>query len=359
MAQKIDGRLAYADLLRVFATMAVIVLHLAGGQMATVPVASSAWQVFNLYNGLMRWCVPVFVMLSGMFMLDPKRSLPLSKLLFHNGLRVFLALLFWGAFYALVDCVAAHGFGSLTFSVYLSALRAALLGADTHYHLWFLYMILGLYLVTPILRAFVRGASRGDLHWFFLLCFLFASLLPALFKLWPNATAPLHAWYDKLSIQLVLGYVGFYVAGWYLKEYTISRVAEIIWYVLGILGAVVTVWGTRVLSLRAGTLAEIFYSFFSPSVVLFSVAVVILFRYVLGVSDERSRRQRLSGVARISFGIYLVHDLFLMALRYFGITTLSFAPVLSVPILAAVVFLCSFALAWLIHHIPFLGWWLT
>ena len=41
-----------------------------------------------------------------------------------------------------------------------------------------------------------------------------------------------------------------------------------------------------------------------------STAVFVLFRYLLGVSDERSRRQRFSGVAKVSFGIYLVHVFF-------------------------------------------------
>lgn len=248
--------------------------------------------------------------------------------------------------------------GRLTWAGVGNALLGALRG-NTHYHLWFLYMILGLYLVTPILRAFVRGASRGDFHWFFLLAFLFASLLPTAFRLWPNATHIVKIWYDRLAIQTVLGYVGFYVAGYYLKEYTLGRLAEAVIYVLGVLGAVATVWGTRVLSLRSGGLDDTLYGYFSPNVVCFAVAVVVLFRYVLGVSDERSRRQRLGGVARIAFGVYLVHDLFLMLLRHFGVTTLSFAPVASVPVLAAGVFLCSLAVAWLISKIPFVGRWLT
>ena len=69
--------------------------------------------------------------------------------------------------------------------------------------------------------------------------------------------------------------------------------------------------------------------------------------------------QRLGGVARIAFGIYLVHDLFIMILRSLGVTTLSFAPVASVPALTAVVFLCAFGVAWLFSKIPFLGRWLT
>ncbi|MEL4860272.1 acyltransferase family protein [Pseudoflavonifractor phocaeensis] len=355
MARKIDGRLAYADLLRAFATLAVVVLHLAGSQMGAVAVSSSAWGVFNLYDGLVRWCVPVFVMLSGMFLLDPKRGLPLSKLLFHNALRILVCLLFWGTVYALAEFWAA---GDLSIRA-LCVAAASVLTGNTHYHLWFLYMILGLYLVTPVLRAFVRGASRGDFHWFFLLAFLFASLLPTAFRLWPNATHIVKIWYDRLAVQTVLGYVGFYVAGYYLKEYTLGRLAEAVIYVLGVLGAVATVWGTRVLSLRSGGLDDTLYGYFSPNVVCFAVAVVVLFRYVLGVSDERSRRQRLGGVARIAFGVYLVHDLFLMLLRHFGVTTLSFAPVASVPVLAAGVFLCSLAVAWLISKIPFVGRWLT
>lgn len=356
MAQKIDGRVVFADLLRVFATIAVVALHVAGSHMADVAVGSAAWNVFNLYDGLVRWCVPVFLMLSGMFMLDAKEGRSLGKLFFHNILRVLVCLVFWGGVYALADHWLAGG--APTWRGLWGAVLNALRG-DTHYHLWFLYAILGLYLVTPILRAFVRGASRGDFHYFFLLCFLFACLLPALFQVWPNATATLQTWYYRLNVQLVMGYVGYYVAGYYLRAFTISRLAEAIVYVLGVAGAVVTVWGTRALSLQAGGLADGLYSYTSPNVAAFSVAVVVLFRYVLGVSDERSRRQRVSGAARYTFGVYLVHDLFLTLLGGLGLTTLSFDPVFSVPVLTAVVFLCAFAAAWLLRHIPFVGRWIT
>ncbi len=97
----------------------------------------------------------------------------------------------------------------------------------------------------------------------------------------------------------------------------------------------------------------------TPNVAAMAVAVFVLFRYVLGISDERDRRRRMSGVARVSFGIYLVHDLFIMLLRALDITTLSFAPALSVPLLTAVVFLLSFAVAWLLSKIPFAGPYLT
>jgi len=134
-------------------------------------------------------------------------------------------------------------------------------------------------------------------------------------------------------LSMVLGYVGYYVLGYYLKEYTLSRPAEYLIYLLGIAGAAVTVGGTAWLSQQRGALAQTFYNYDSPNIALMSTAVFVLFRYLLGVSDERSRRQRFSGVAKVSFGIYLVHVFFLMLLRNFGITALSFPPVLSVPVL--------------------------
>ena len=353
MARTTDGRLAYADLLRAVATIAVIVLHLAGSQMHAVGVNTAAWTAFNTYDGLVRWCVPVFVMLSGAFLLDPKKSERWSTLALRI-LRIFVALVVWAAVYAVVDHVAAGG--RLSWSGFKAALWSAVLG-NTHYHLWFLYMIIGLYLVTPILRAFVRGASRADFHYFFLLTFLVAILLPTLLKFRPSQTVSLYL--NRLNIHLVLGYVGYYVAGYYLKHYTIGRIAEAIIYVLGVGGGFLTVWGTAVLSRRAGGLNDILYGYLTPNVCAMAVAVFVLFRYVLGISEERDRRRRMSGVARISFGIYLVHDLFIMLLRALDITTLSFLPALSVPLLAAVVFLLSFATAWLLSKIPFLGPYLT
>ena len=80
---------------------------------------------------------------------------------------------------------------------------------------------------------------------------------------------------------------------------------------------------------------------------------------MLGPSDARSPRRSTGAVARLAFGIYLVHEFFIMALRQWGITTLSFAPALSVPVLTAAVFLCAFAVAWVISKIPLLGRYLT
>ena len=354
MSKTSDGRLAYADLLRVLSIAAVVVIHVVSLWIYDVPAGSGAWNVYNVYDSLVRWCVPVIVMLSGMFLLDPKKSLTLPRLFLHHILRIFVALVVWGALYAIVDFGRVDGV--FTLAGIRSALYTALLG-NTHYHLWFLYVILGLYLVTPILRAFVQGASRKDFHYFFLLCFVAAYLLPTLLQLRPSQTVSVYL--SRLNLHMVMGYVGYYVAGYYLKTFTLGRVAEIIIYLLGIAGAAVTIWGTRVLSRQSGTLSGVLYDYMTPNVAAMAVAVFVLFRYLLGVSDERSRRQSLSGLAKITFGVYLIHDLFLMAYRHLGVTQLPLPPVLAVPAVTALALIPSAAVAWLISKIPFAGRCLT
>ena len=74
---------------------------------------------------------------------------------------------------------------------------------------------------------------------------------------------------------------------------------------------------------------------------------------------QGSRRQSLSGLAKITFGVYLVHDLFLIVYRHFGITQLPLPPVLAVPAVTALALIPSAAVAWLISKIPFAGRYLT
>ena len=352
------GRLVYADLLRVAAMLAVIVIHVSGGWLESLPVGTAGWQALNVWNSLTRWAVPIFVMCSGMFLLDPKRALPLPTLIFHHFLRLVTALLFWGVAYHLLYALLD---GTLRLQSIPQALYAVVLG-NTETHLWFLTMLMGLYLLTPLLRAFLRGASRGDLHWFLLLYFLLMMVLPLVLRLRGSQTATYYADHLYLNFTLSnppLAFVGYYVAGYYLKTYTLGRVAEWLIYLLGIAAAVATVGGTALLSARAGSLDMTFYSYLTPNICAMSVAVFVLFRYVLGVSDEPSRKGWVSAMSGCGFGVFLSHVIFLILLRRFGMTALPIPTAVAVPLLTLMVFLPSFALSWLLNRLPVVGRYLA
>jgi len=353
MSKTIDGRLAYADLFRAVALIGVVLLHVSLYYLDVSNVGTVAWNTANIYSGLTRWCVPAFAMLSGAFLLDPKHGMRLSALLLYL-LRVLLCLGLWSALYVLVDLLLA-GRG-LTLWGFLSAMENAMLGSS-HSILWFLYIILGFYLLSPILRAFVQGASRAVLHYALALSFLVAMLLPTVLAFFPNQTVSLYL--DRLQLYPVLGYFFYFIAGYYLKHYVIGRLVEAVIYVLGVAAMGLTVWGTGFLSGRAGDTSSLFTGYLSPTVALTAVAFFVLFRYVLGVSDERGRSRGVTALARCSFGVFLIHEIFYVLLRHFGAFSLAIPTALAIPLWTAVLLVPSFAIAWLLNAIPFVGKYIT
>ena len=96
------------------------------------------------------------------------------KSIFRKNLpRIAAAFLIWSTFYALYTALLNSRAGTPD-----SLWQIVTNIAFGHYHLWFIYMIMGLYLITPILRLFIKGASRRDLEYFLLLYFVFTLFLP-------------------------------------------------------------------------------------------------------------------------------------------------------------------------------------
>lgn len=341
--------MGWAGFFRVFTVFCGILLLLAREGQGLVAGGSGQWQVLSVYEGLTCWAIPALFMLWGMFALEGGKP-HLSATFTGLVLPAVCQLVFWGAVYA----VAAHllGGGTLSLQGVWGALVSAAKG-DTYFHLWVLYPLIGLYLVHPVLHRFVSSASRGEARYFLLLCFLLASVLPMWAAFDPDNLVI--AQLERLDIHLVLGWVGCYVAGWYLRHYTIGRVPEFVLYALGILGLALTLMGPGIF----GGGRELWYGYAAPNVVLTAAAFCTLFRYVLGISEERSRRRAVYEVGAYAFGIYLVHQLWVMIFRWFGISMLSLPIVLSVPLFALIFFLLSLPVAWLMNLIPGVGSRLT
>ena len=57
--------MVWLDNSRIIAIFAVVVLHAAVSPVVDTPFGSTDWWAGNLINAFSRWCVPVFVMISG------------------------------------------------------------------------------------------------------------------------------------------------------------------------------------------------------------------------------------------------------------------------------------------------------
>ena len=91
-----NNRIVYFDYLRIIAIFAVIVLHIAAHNWHGTDVNSFEWQMFNIYDSIVRWGVPVFVMISGALFLG--KDISIKKLYNKHIFRIFLSLIIWSTF---------------------------------------------------------------------------------------------------------------------------------------------------------------------------------------------------------------------------------------------------------------------
>lgn len=174
-------RTIWVDLLRVIAICLMMLYHLCGKGMwwATTEQYSTSffsaeYRTLIFFHMLSRVCIPVILMISGMFMLDPEKELSIKKLFGHNILRIFLSLFFWNALYALYYVYKIEETGGGYASAFCNQLF------ETHYHLHFLYALIGIYIITPILRIFSKSADMREWRYLLFIFLIYVSIIPTL-----------------------------------------------------------------------------------------------------------------------------------------------------------------------------------
>jgi surface polysaccharide O-acyltransferase-like enzyme len=370
---KSSERLFYADILRVAAIGAVIVLHVSAIHWYSLPPESLTWQILNLYNSLALWGVPIFVMLSGMLHLRKEQGeddfCAEMKKLGRKILKLVCALVFWGILYNAISLVSGYvsgGIVTVDIKTLLAPLTSVVFG-PAWYHLWYLYMLIGLYLLTPILRCFIRSAKKEHVGYFLLL--FFAGTCVNLYNT-VNGAFP-HVGITFLErdfyppIPEMISYVGYYVAGYYFNTYGASKKFLIAINVLAVVGLVFMTLGDSLFSVYAGVPHQELAGNMLPNSVLVAFAVFLDGKHFLQRAEEKSllraqpqnvrkRQNVLSCLSGATFGVYLIHALVLSTcLSIFDV--LALYPVIAVPLYAVAVFLLSLACTLFIKRIPFLG----
>ena len=336
-------RVIYFDILRIVAIFFVVFVHLAAQHWADVDVSSRAWFAFNLYCTTGKWSVPIFVMISGALFLG--RDVSISSILKKNVARIATAFLFWSGCYALVYLVFRHAPLSVVLSQFITG----------HYHLWFLYMIVGLYLLIPLLRPIVQNETLT--RYFLLLAFVFTFLLPqlALFTSFVSyeVSAIIHTVIMYSYCFFPLGFTAYFIGGYYLSRRDFSRREEITLYCIGAAGLLVSVFAPVALSRAQGAPSDIFYTYNSLNVLCTSVPIFVFAKQHLNFPRMGEQAYALlRKMSKYSFGVYLVHPMVIELLQHFGIDTFSCNAFFSVPLLAVFVFAVSTAISALLNAIP-------
>ena len=335
-------RVYYLDILRLFATLAVILLHVS---ILFARDGNICWYAGTMYSSLSRWCVPVFIMISGALFLQPEKVLSIRVLYSKYILRLLVALFSWQIFYTVVlDPLRPviinilHG-SAITYSIgEMYPLK---------YHLWFLPMMIGGYICMPMLKMI--ATNKSILLYYLLLWFIYSvydslHLIPSLqFDVFSCIA-------DYLKIHMVYGYSGYFLLGYYFSTLQISRRQMWISVCMFICVCCLTVLGV----IRGyGNFA---CEDLAPNIILMSCAVFVCLKYVFSLQHtpmhallyraEQFSRSKL-------FGIYLVHPFVLAMFPFYHFYCGSVSFIL-IPLLACLIFIISLYIIRFMQRIPYL-----
>ena len=291
-------RVSYFDYLRVIAIFSVIFLHVSAGRIDQYSVGSNQWNMYVLYDSISRFCVPIFVMISGAIFLDPNYNI--SKLYKKNIFRLVVAYFTWSFLYALVstDSINLTSIVSQTFK--------------GHYHLWFLPMLIGLYISVPALRLIAE--NKKVMLQFMLVLFVFCFALPTVKNLiddfgnpsMQKASEAIYSFVSVIGLSKLPAFFLYFSLGYFLHKKEVNKYQRRIIYGLGISSLVMGYILTKQASLLQDSLNMHYFSNSTLAVFFVSIMVFVLAKYYLNRSNKY-----IETISKYSFGMYLIHALFL------------------------------------------------
>lgn len=343
-----NGRKIYIDLLRILACFSVILLHSAAQYWYDIPVTSLRWVVCNSYDAVSRFGVPVFVMISGMLFLSREGEVSIRRLYRNNILRLAVAYAIWSVIYGLWDCRQWMGAEGVTWKDYVSEM---IMG---RYHLWFVPMMIGIYMLLPVIKTFTDYGGRKLIE-YFLLLFVVIQIIRNTILIY-NVPAIGKVLIELLDVQMVCSYVGYFVWGYYLYRYPPGKRSCRIWYVLGILGAFLAAAVSSVVSVHNGGPSAAAFDSYSVFTFLASIAVFLFFQEKVSSHQWGNMGCKVIGeLSANTFGTYLVHLWVLELFQNRGLDSMTVDSVIGIPLLAVLCFLSCNVIIAVLRRIPVLG----
>lgn len=324
-------RIAWLDTVRLIAMLTVIMCHCADPfnfyPGPTPPDIENIKWWGAAYGSALRPCVPLFAMLTGALLLPVRQETgPFYK---KRISRVLWPFLIWSVLYNLFPWVTGllgqepecilnffpySGDGATNQEFTTSLRNIAWMPFNfslLDVHMWYIYLLIGLYLYMPIFSAWVEKASERAKLWFL------AAWSVTLFIPYFKAFADPYiwgacSWNEFYALYYFAGFNGYLLLGHYLRHHLPGlRVTLLAGIPLFATGWLVTFTGFRAMTQQPDVTAEkmeLFFYYCSPNVVMMTVPLFALCAH-MPVRSGRIRRL-LANLTACGFGIYMVHYFF-------------------------------------------------
>jgi surface polysaccharide O-acyltransferase-like enzyme len=319
----------YLDVLRAFACFAVILLHYSNSYNYRIDIPTFEGGV--LIFALTRFCVPVFVMISGALLLG--RNYSITEFYSKRLVRIIPPFILWSVVY-----IIYHTDG--TFPSFEKIMRVLFIDGAM-WHFWYIYMIIGLYLIIPFLSPWAQKKDCPSI-------FLFL----AIWFIWTLQDINFPQYKTQFDLTYFGNFIGFIVLGYYVHIRPKQRFDWIVGLILYLAGAAYTYYVTVKASYERGHLVEYWASNKALNVTLLSVGMYL---FIKNVPIPKSIMPLLSKISLHSLGIYLAHIIIRDAWVKENLGFLNFEPYSYLVIKSIIVLILSFAVVFAISRIPKVG----
>ena len=341
------------DILRVIACYMVIQIHTGefyyiGNLGQTLNTGDSHW--VGLYNSICRISVPLFVMISGFFMFPIVDNQQFFKKRFS---RVLIPFVIWCILYAFY-----HYFrGEATLhNVFNNILKIPINYGVQIGHLWFVYMLLGLYLFAPVISPWIQSASRRAME-YYLVLWAVAISLPYIHlwfaEIWGEAY-----WNNTPMLYYFSGFFGYIVLATYIRRFLMedkpwNYIAGIVLIVAGY-SFTASVFLSRLQTEKIVSKLELSWGFETINVAMMTLgAFLILKNY--SIKGNSRLKALIIDISAKSYGIYLAHIMVLNAYYAFINPHMNTAAI-KIPVIALCTFVTTYVAIKLVSYLPKSKW---
>lgn len=325
----------YLDYIRIIALIGVLLIHVSSVEMRHYDVGSSNWLYAHFFDSISRISVPLFFMLSGMFSFKPE--LKTKKFVLDRLKRLILPLFFWAIVYAVWFIMAEDK--NLTI---LGTIKKILIGPYV-FHFWFIYTLIGLTLFIPVVNNWMT--KKKNVEYFLIIWLTFVVLYPVI-EIFTGKE-------PTIDLTNFSGFFGYFVLGYYLEKYI--KITKLLFTISALISF--SIVGVFYLSLQNNN-PFIFYGYLHPFIVIISA---FTFLFLKGLFINKNSNKLLFSIQENSFGIYLLHILFLRYIfKEFKFTASSFDSLLyGIPIVTTICLICCFIVLILLQKIAPLKKYIT
>ena len=336
------------DLIRVIACFLVMLTH--SGEIYYINDEGGLIKDDNniypgVINSLSRVCVPLFVMISGYLLLPMKTDY--STFLKKRFTRVSFPFIAFCIFYDIYYYIR----GRYTLGEMFWNIPGILLNYGTAVgHLWFMYMIMGVYLYIPIITPWIQTAKKEHFYYYFVIWIIssFSCYIHLFYgDVWGHAF-----WNSTNLVQSFLGDFGYAVLGAFIKMHLKENNLYILGLILYLIGTGVTMFGYFFMRDAATTTKdiEITWQFDSTNLVVSSFGIFLLLRKIECKNETISKI--FNDIALKSYGMFLIHVFFVDLYKYLLDAPNQF-PLWCIFVVAILTFITSYLVIKMISYIPF------